>query len=318
MERRALRRAADQALLTSLGSAPLTQPGGAPDRDLEYTPAVAGPAATTATTEPDPITEPIPVIAAEQPAPDTIDDYPADTFDDPIAGPFDEPVAEDPIPVPSDEPVAEDPIPVPSDPVDIYDLVPDQSVAEPDRHEAEGAAPTPPPLGTRAPDETAMVHPAVGMALPVWRPRPWYLTKPAAAAAAAAVIAAFVAGGWLMFRSPSTSAEQSTIEAPTSAPPAPTKPAPTAVSASKPAPPPPAPPHPPPPPPPEPTKSVPQRQYSEPRYSPPSPTSKPRVDVTRAPMSVAPVPKPVPGSNSSTPGDAPDKGGRRRGCFGFC
>jgi hypothetical protein len=36
-------------------------------------------------------------------------------------------------------------------------------------------------------------------------------------------------------------------------------------------------------------------------------------------MSVAPVPKPVPGSDSNTPGDAPERDKpRRRGCFGFC
>ncbi|WP_133119055.1 hypothetical protein [Mycolicibacterium agri] len=270
MERRVLRRAADQALLTSLGSAPLTQPGGAPDRDFEYTHTVAEPVATTATVAHDPITEPIRVIQAESPALDTVD-----------------------------EPDVEDPIPAPADPVDIYDLVPDHpdqfAAEEPGRYDAERSAPTPPPLSTRALDETAMVYPAVGMAIPAYRPQPWYRAKPAAAAAAAVVIAGLVAGSWLMFRSPSTSAERSTIEAPTSAPPAPSKPAPTAASASKPAP---------------------QRQYSEPRYSRPSPTSKPRVDVTRAPMSVAPVPKPVPGSKSSTPGDTP--GGRRRGCFGFC
>ena len=55
----------------------------------------------------------------------------------------------------------------------------------------------------------------------------------------------------------------------------------------------------------EPTYSAPQRQYS-PRYSEPNQAQKPRVDVTRAPMSVAPVPKPVPGSDSNTPGDAPE------------
>ncbi len=35
-------------------------------------------------------------------------------------------------------------------------------------------------------------------------------------------------------------------------------------------------------------------------------------------MSVAPVPKPVPGSDSAIPGNAPGKEPRRRGCFGFC
>jgi hypothetical protein len=36
-------------------------------------------------------------------------------------------------------------------------------------------------------------------------------------------------------------------------------------------------------------------------------------------MSVAPVPKPVLGSDHNTPGDAPPgEQPRRRGCFGFC
>ena len=128
-----------------------------------------------------------------------------------------------------------------------------------------------------------------------------------------------VAAGWCSgVRPPPPNNRQ--IEAPTSAPPAPSSVAPTAMSAPQP---PPAPPPPPPPPPPsppaaEPTYSAPQRQYSEPRYSA-APAQKPRVDgVTRAPMSVAPVPRPVAGSDSSTPGDAPGEKPRRRGCFGFC
>jgi hypothetical protein len=63
--------------------------------------------------------------------------------------------------------------------------------------------------------------------------------------------------------------------------------------------------------------SGPQRQYS-PQYSEPTPAEKPRVDVTRAPMSVAPVPKPVPGSDHNIPGDTPGQQPRRHGCFGFC
>ena len=44
-----------------------------------------------------------------------------------------------------------------------------------------------------------------------------------------------------------------------------------------------------------------------------------RTPATRAPISVAPVPRPVAGSDSSTPGDAPGRERpRRRGCFGFC
>ena len=61
----------------------------------------------------------------------------------------------------------------------------------------------------------------------------------------------------------------------------------------------------------------PQWQYS-PQYSEPTPAEKPRVDVTRAPMSVAPVPKPVPSSDHNIPGDTPGQQPRRHGCFGFC
>lgn len=149
------------------------------------------------------------------------------------------------------------------------------------------------------------------------RGQPLYRTKPAATAVVAAAIIALVTGGWLLARHPATAVEQSNTEASTTAAPTPTTAPPTPVSVAKP---PPAPPPPPPPPPPaERTYSPPQRQYS-PRYSEPTTAQKPRVDVTRAPMSVAPVPKPVPGSDSNTPGDAPDRdrGGRRRGCFGFC
>ena len=174
-----------------------------------------------------------------------------------------------------------------------------------------------PTLRARPAAEGAYVQPALDFT--VTGSQPWYRTKPAAVVLVAAVIAAVVCGGWLAFRSPDSTAEQST-EAPTSAPPESSTAAPTAASAPNPAPaPPPPPPAPPPPPPPaEPTYSAPQRQYS-PRYTEPTPAQKPRVDVTRAPMSVAPVPKPVPGSDSAIPGNAPPgEKPRRRGCFGFC
>ncbi|WNG90847.1 hypothetical protein [Mycobacterium sp. ITM-2016-00318] len=198
------------------------------------------------------------------------------------------------------------------DPTDLYDVVPEQA-AEPEWIHLFDS-PLQPPL-VSAP----YVRPEHDFAAANYREWHWYRTKPAAAVLAVALIAAVICGGWFVLRSPSTAAEQSLTGA-TSAPPAPTKAAPAVVGAPGPEPKPAPPPPPPPPPPPrpaEPTYSAPQRQY-QPRYSEPSPAAKPRVDVTRAPMSVAPVPKPVPGSDSNTPGDAPGEKPRRRGCFGFC
>ena len=237
-----------------------------------------------------------------------------------------------------------------AEPADVYDLVGDQPAeAEPDRNIAATAAvtepprdfgyrwvqrdddvdevddvvapPPAPPLRARPAAATAYVRPELDFAKSGYGTQQWYRTKPAAGVLAAALIAAVICGGWLVFRSPATTAQESQTNTPTSAAPAPSNAAPTAVSAPepkpKPAPPPPPPPPPRPPAADEPTYSAPQRQY-QPRYSEPTQAQKPRVDVTRAPMSVAPVPKPVPGSNSSTPGDAPGEKPRRRGCFGFC
>ncbi len=297
MERRALRRAADLALLTSMQRHDAAgPPGGAPDQDFDYK--WSGPVDTAESYDHEPVTAPIPVA------------------DVPDLGPTDS-------------------VEVAPAPVDLYDLVPHQLVP----HQPEGprwddggevateddsfpsdifSAPDPLP---EQPDEfgwaePVLVHPATDMAMPQYRPQPWYRTKPVASVLVAAVLVAVVCSGWLVMRTPTTTAEQSNIEAPTSAPPSPTKAQPTAVSAPQ------LPPAPPPPPPPPPTAepvySPPQRQYSEPRYSaPPSQDEKPRVDVTRAPISVAPVPRPVAGSDSNTPGDAPKSGGHR-GCFGWC
>ena len=313
LERRALRRAADQALLTTLGNATPSQAGGRPDQDFKYN--RAEPAATAAPYDHEPTTDPIPVVEAGH------------------LGPADYGWPDDLAAVESVE--------VPPAPADVYDLVADQpdetrwddggeiaateqAVTEPPddyRWDPPEEVPPPPPAPVRPPlrahpvADGAYVQPALDFA--VTESAPWYRTKPAAAALVAAIIAAVVCGGWLAFRSPSTTAEQST-EAPTSAPPAPSKAAPTASSAPQPSPAPPPPPPPPPPPSAEPTYSAPQRQYWEPRYSAPTPAQKPRVDVTRAPMSVAPVPKPVPGSDSAIPGNSPGEQPRRRGCFGFC
>ncbi|MDX1883802.1 hypothetical protein [Mycolicibacterium sp. 120270] len=277
MERRALRRAADQALLTSLQT-PVNQMSGAADRDFTYADADREPPQPV---EPpahdhDPDTAPIPVVQVEKAV------LPHST------PPWEQQSAV----VDIAEPAA-----------DLYDLVPEPPAAAPARRIAE----------------TTYVRPELDFVAANYREPQWYRKKPAAAAIAAAVIAAVVCGGWLVFRSPSTTAEESQTNPPTGASPTPSNTPPTPASAAKPKPKPPAPPPPPPPPPPSagPTYSAPQRQY-QPWYSEPTTAQKPRVDVTRAPMSVAPVPKPVPGSDSSTPGDAPGEKPRRRGCFGFC
>jgi hypothetical protein len=293
MERRVLRRAADQALLASLAQGPHTagQPGGPADRDFAYK--RADPVDTGETYDQEPITAPIPVAAAEDLGPlrfeiaDVYDLVPEPVADRAVAGHV------DPVPAPpfADERWTEtaDVPPLPVEPRPIR------------------ARPIPDP------------YVASHLDFAVSGDQPWYRTKPVAAAVVAAVVVAVLCAGWLVLRSPSTTAEQSTVEATTSAPATPTTAQPSAVSAPPPSPAPPAPPPPPPPPPPpaEPTYSAPQSEY-QPTYSEPAPAAKPRVDVTRAPMSVAPVPKPVPGSDSNTPGDAPGEKPRRRGCFGFC
>ncbi|MGZ6779967.1 MAG: hypothetical protein ACXVGO_13320, partial [Mycobacterium sp.] len=271
-ERRALRRAADLALLTSLGSPIPVRAGGAADQDFEYK--RSEPTDMAAPVDHEPVTEPIPVAGGEDPSYDWSD----------VGYDVEEPAEVD---------------------VSGWD----------GRHELPPPAP---PAHAEPSRDLRYVPPAVDFAVSTYRGQPWYRTKPAAAALVAAVLVTIVSGGWLLFPSADTAVQPSGIEAPTSAASTPTTAAPTAVSAPTPSP---APPPPPPPPPPqaERTYSPSQRQYS-PRYSEPTPQQKPRVDVTRAPMSVAPVPRPVPGSGSNTPGDAPDRdsGVRRRGCFGFC
>jgi len=277
MERRVLRRAADQALVTSLISASPTHAGGAADQDFDYTRS----AGAGASFDDEPTTEPIPVAEAQEVEPARPGDHAWDDSATP-------------------------------GPADVYDLVPNQpDVPEPpddhrwDEHHGDVV-----PSRVVA---AAYFRPELDFAVTDYRDKPWYRTKLAAAVVIAAVIVAALWGAWLVIRSSATTAEQSPTDAPISTPPVPTMARPSAVSA------PPAPPPPPPPPPPAapagPMDSAPQQQYWEPRYSQPTPAQKPRVDVTRAPMSVAPVPKPIPGSDSSTPGDGGD---RRRGCFGFC
>ena len=132
MERRALRRAADQALLTSLGT-PADQAGGAPDRDFTYThaerkrpqPVVEAPAY-----DHDPLTAPIPVFDVE------------------------ESVLPQSVPPWEYESVEDD-----TEPADVYDLVGDQPAGdEPDRNIAA-------PVATAA----AVTRTAAGLRLPMGR-----------------------------------------------------------------------------------------------------------------------------------------------------
>ena len=252
MERRALRRAADQALLTSLGN-PVEAAGGAPDQDFTYTHAERErPQPVAETPAPaydhDPVTAPIPVFDVEESVlPQSVPPWEYASLEDE------------------------------AEPADVYDLVGDQPAdAEPDRNiaapvataaavteppqdyayrwverdddvdEVNGVvAPPAPPLRARPAAETAYVRPELDFAKSGYGTQQWYRTKPAAAVLAAALIAAVVCGGWLVFRSPGTTAQESQTNTPTSAAPAPSNAAPTAVSAPnqpKPAPPPPPPP----------------------------------------------------------------------------
>jgi hypothetical protein len=143
-------------------------------------------------------------------------------------------------------------------------------------------------------------------------PRPWYRTKQTKIALiAGAVIAMTVSVVLVALRGSGTAPGESTT-AVTSATPAPSSArlSPSSVAPTQPVVP-PAPPPVPPPPPPPPAEQAPVVTGSNPwpRSQAPSPTEKPRIDVTRTPMSVAPPSiKPVPGTNSATPGDAPRRG----------
>jgi hypothetical protein len=97
MERRALRRAADQALLTTLGNVTSSQAGGRPDQDFKYT--QAEPAGSD---DHEPTTDPIPVVEVGDLAPA---DYGWPVEDVPAVESVDAPPA----------------------PADVYDLVPDQA-----------------------------------------------------------------------------------------------------------------------------------------------------------------------------------------------
>jgi hypothetical protein len=123
-------------------------------------------------------------------------------------------------------------------------------------------------------------------------PTPWYRTKQAAAAivaATAAMAAIVVAGVLLVFRGPSNATDETTSVTPT----APTSAAPTELASSPPEP----PPLPPPPPAPSETLASPENPvpvYTNPRVEPRQ-TKAPEINVTRAPMSVAPQQRTPPG-----------------------
>jgi hypothetical protein len=121
-------------------------------------------------------------------------------------------------------------------------------------------------------------------------PTPWFQTTPAVlgiVAVSIALVALVVSVVLLAFQPAEYVPAHGTSTAPSSAPssaPTTATATPTATSSALPPPPPPAPP-PPPPPPPPPQESAPAYQ---PPYQAPRPTKKPEINVTRAPMSVAP------------------------------
>jgi hypothetical protein len=135
--------------------------------------------------------------------------------------------------------------------------------------------------------------------------QPWYRTKAATAALTAAVLAtvAIVVSSVLLVSRSGGQATSVTPEASTAAgpPPSSAQPAPSAPAASSSAP---APPPPPPPLPSTTADSPPPVWRNSDSGSPsrPSPTKKPEIGVTRAPMSVAPPPPPPTVNNSATPG----------------
>jgi hypothetical protein len=180
--------------------------------------------------------------------------------------------------------------------------------------------------------------------MPEYHPRPWYRTKPAMIALIGAAAVAIVVSVVLALRNPEASSEQSptiapstyTQPTPSTVQPAPSSTPPIRASAS----PPPAAPRPPPPPPttaqepvpapdggggstlnPYPRQTPPPTTAQNPvpapdggggsnpnpypRQAPPSRTNKPEIGVTRAPISVAPTPRPAPSNDNAKPGEQP-------------
>ena len=152
--------------------------------------------------------------------------------------------------------------------------------------------------------------------MPEYHPRPWYRTKPAMIALIGAAAVAIVVSVVLALRNPEASSEQSptiapstyTQPTPSTVQPAPSSTPPIRASAS----PPPAAPRPPPPPPTTAQEPVPapdggggSNPNPYPRQAPPSRTNKPEIGVTRAPISVAPTPRPAPSNDNAKPGEQP-------------
>src|SRR5215218_9327042 len=172
MERRALRRAADQALLTSLGSSAASQAGGPPDQDFKYS-------------------DPAPY------QPRVAEDVPPIHGHDPVTAPI--PLVDLGTPVLSQSvPPWEDR--AASDPTDLYDVVPEQA-AEPDWIHVFDSPPQPPlvsapfdvrpadgdddfvtpqaaepnrPLRARRVAETTYVRPELDFAAANYREWRWY------------------------------------------------------------------------------------------------------------------------------------------------
>ena len=149
MERRALRRAAEAALINSMQQRPVDAtagwPGGAPDQDFEYT--WSAPDDTGVSYDRDPVTEPIPVAEVQNLVPDQPDDYAWDDHDEVPAGSAE----------------------IPPEPVDVYELVPEQPDDhewDDDRDEVPPAAVEVRPLRARPLAAGDLVHPAVGMPMP--------------------------------------------------------------------------------------------------------------------------------------------------------
>ena len=144
-------------------------------------------------------------------------------------------------------------------------------------------------------------------------PDPWYRAKPAkialAAVATAAVLVPIVLLAWPDSSATGPGPTTSVAPQPSTTQPAFSSAPPTPINL------PPLPP-PPPPPPPPPADTGTEPTYDQPYWTPsaPEPTKGPDVDVTRAPISVAPTPRQSPGTNSANPGDG------RKGfhCGGWC
>ena len=285
MERRALRRAADQALLTSLDNVAPSQAGGPADRDFVY----RGEPTATATHDHEPATEPIPVARRRtnsRPRPTEVSSFrpssPSTSTTSCPTRPADSEWDDVGLAAAADHAVTE--------PTDDYGWL--------ERDDVLPLAPSSAPESasrrrTRLLRACSRLRRVRRRAAGIARSRrPACLSRQSSPPWCAAV-------GWL-FRSPGTTAEESNADE--------RRPVHRRHRARR----------------------RPQRSALRNRRRPATPTAspaavgrahlfralsgstrrvtarrhqqqKPRVDVTRAPMSVAPVPRPVPGSDSNTP-----------------